>query len=146
MSKKRVRPPKKQTATKRGSDNTRKDLHPPPNRNTSTRGDIVPSVVESTSSVTPEYTTTPRDEVQDGESDDEVELEYQPHTEYYCVLRSDVVDYDFHFDQKARNMVDITNADNKLTCHYPSSRLTVHEQINLFQGRSEEKYKIYNIS
>ena len=41
-------------------------------------------------------------------------------------------------------MIDITNAGNKMICSYPSSRLTVDEQMNRFQGRSEEKYKMNN--
>ena len=49
------------------------------------------------------YLTTPRDEVQDGESDDEGELEYQPNTDDFYVVRSDEAEDDFHFDQKARS-------------------------------------------
>ena len=69
----------------------------------------------------------------DGESDDEDELEYQPHTDDFCVVRSDAVENDFHFDQKERSMVDITNVGNKLICHHPSLLLTVDEQMNRFQ-------------
>ena len=63
------------------------------------------------------YLTTPRDEVQDGESDDEGELEYQPHTDDFYVVRSDEAEDNFHFDQKTRSMIDITNAGNKLICN-----------------------------
>ena len=41
-------------------------------------------------------------------------------------------------------MVDITNAGNKIICHYPSHTATIDEQMNRFKGRSEDKYKMNN--
>ena len=41
-------------------------------------------------------------------------------------------------------MVDITNAGNKIICHYPSHTVTIDEQMNRFKGRSENKYKMNN--
>ena len=95
------------------------------------------------------YLMTPRDDVQDGESDDEGDLRYSAENSsvrapHYDVVRRDDEEDDFHFDEKARSMVDLTNAGNKIICHYPSHIGTIDEQMNRFKGRSPEIYKMHN--
>jgi len=90
------------------------------------------------------YLMSPRDDVEDGDSDDEGELHYVKESNINYVVRSDEAEDDFHFDQKVRSMVDITNQGNKLICHWPSFVMTIDEQMNRFKGRSEDKYKMNN--
>ena len=62
----------------------------------------------------------PRVEVLDDESDDEGETVYNSENNVHYVVRNDDDENDFHFDQKARSIIDLTNQGNKLICHFPS--------------------------
>ena len=86
---------------------------------------------------------TPREIVEGDESDDEGDLNYDPDSDAYYVVRNCDED-DLHFDEKARSMIDLTNAGNKLICHCPSHVMTVDEQMNRFKGRSPETYRMNN--
>ena len=90
------------------------------------------------------YLMTPREDVEDGQSEDEGEVYYEDEKEAHYVVRGDTNEDDFHFDQKVRSMVDLTNDDNKKICIHPSHVGTIDEQMNRFKGRSEEKYKMNN--
>ena len=88
------------------------------------------------------YLMEPQSDVEDGQSDDEGELDYDEDNDVAYVVRSDEAEDDFHFDQKARSIVDLTNQGNKLICHYPGCVMTVDEQMARAKGRSAETYRM----
>ena len=90
------------------------------------------------------YLMKPRDTVRDEESEDEGDTVADEDDNMAFVVRSDSREDDYHFDAKARSIVDITNQGNKLICHHPSYATTIDEQMIKFQGRSKETYRMDN--
>ena len=89
------------------------------------------------------YLMKPREVVNEDDSDDEGELEsLSEHEDEYYVVRSE--DDDFHFDEKARSIIDQCNWGNKTICHWPSHVMTIDEQMVRFKGRSKETYRMDN--
>ena len=96
------------------------------------------------------YLMEPRTEVEEDESENEGMLAYDEESigyDYepsYYVVREDSAEDDFHFDQKARSIIDLTNQGNKIICHWPGHVMTVDEQMNRAKGRSKETYRMNN--
>ena len=91
-----------------------------------------------------------RTEVEEDESEnegmlayDEESIDYNCEPSYY-VVREDSAEDDFHFDQKTRSIIDLTNQGNKIICHWPGHVMTVDEQMNRAKGRNKETYRMNN--
>ena len=91
------------------------------------------------------YFMEPQDETADGDeaSDDEGVLRYDNESNVNYVVRDPDED-DYHFDMKARTIIDVCNQGNKLICHWPSWLTTIDEQMTRMKGRSPETYRINN--
>ena len=85
-----------------------------------------------------------RDDVGKTEFKNEGETEYDTCSSVHYVVRADPKEDNFHFDEKARSMIDLTNQGNKLICHWPSHVMTIDEQMTRARGRTKETYKINN--
>jgi len=90
------------------------------------------------------YLMEPIPDADDDASDDEGELWYDEEAQTNFVVRSDSAEDDFHFDQKARSIIDLTNQRNKIICINPDHAMTIDEQMTRMQGRSAETYRMDN--
>ena len=92
------------------------------------------------------YLMEPREEVESGESEDEGDTQYDDHRDAHYIVRKDEEEDDYHFDAKARSIIDLTNQGNKLLCQWPSWVITIDEQMTRFRDRSieTETYKMSN--
>lgn len=90
------------------------------------------------------YLMEPIPDADDDASDDEGELWYDEEAQTNFVVRSDSAEDDFHFDQKARSIIDLTNQRNKIICINPGHVMTIDEQMTRMQGRSAETYRMDN--
>ena len=90
------------------------------------------------------YLTEPRSDAEDDASDDEGQLWYDNERDVNFVVRKDDAEDDYHFEDKARGIIDMTNQGNKIVCIYPGSTVTIDEQMNRMQGRSVETYRMDN--
>ena len=75
------------------------------------------------------YLMESRTEVEEGESENEGMLASDEESIDYYAVREDAAQDDFHYDQKVRIIIDLTNQDNKIICHWSGHVMTVDEQI-----------------
>ena len=90
------------------------------------------------------YLMEPRSDTDEDVSDDEGDLEFDDERNTIFVVRRDDAEDEYHFDDKARSIIDMTNQGNKIICHYPSHVLTIDEQMARMKGRSRETYRMDN--
>lgn len=90
------------------------------------------------------YLMQPKPDTSDDQSEDEGELEYDEYHNCNFVVRSDEAEDDYHFEAKARSIIDLCNQANKNICHWPSHIGTIDEQMVRQKGRSRETYRMDN--